>query len=168
MILSMESKGVGNCFHPSYKLSAKYVEMAYNTTLHNYLFNGKTLLNWAMFSSPRHPYLYAIMEAMVDVVRSSYLGKRVFYSTKGRKEWRTWYEVICGTGPKLVTSALRDMIAAGKNSQWRESVRIADTGFGGQFKATWKVPGWKPYTTKPGGHKHFKEGMVQFLKYYRK
>ena len=68
-----------DCYHPEYNFSYEFMSNQYNVSKDHihYIFNGRVIVNWAMFSMPRHPIFLDLMKNVVDMIRKEYIRESV-------------------------------------------------------------------------------------------
>lgn len=125
MILSEEgSSSLGECYVPSFHLNE---EKSIQTYLHNYsqaiyyhgepydgknvpeslnFFHGHTLLNWAIFTAPRHPVLLRTLMNIVEIIKLEYLRRSVLHITRWDVRFKPFF---CSTTFAL-TYSFREML----------------------------------------------------------
>lgn len=163
LIMSEEgSSSLGDCYIPTYKLSDVY---AYTTYSANYtsaihysglndknqptFFHDHTLINWAIFTMPRHPLFARVLHNIVDIVRSEYHRISVVHMTQWDVKWK---QVMCTTGFTL-TYTLRELELE-KSMQDSDYPRICSNNFKqykGNVKAIW-TGGDKLHYMKQNAH----------------
>lgn len=138
LILGIEGNDYTNeCYLPSYRLSDEHIQQSHNSTAFLSFFNGKFLINWAMFARPRHPLFLHVLHNIVEVIKNEYLGKSVLKTADaGRSR-----AVICATGPGILTATARSVVLKHHNlhgSILNYPLRLAGKDFeeyGGRFKS---------------------------------
>lgn len=96
------------------------------------MIGGKVLLNWAMFTAPRHPIMLELMRNVVDVIRSEFLRAPVVWMLSQDPRWKV---VHCATGPQILTATVLEMMLTRAIND--SSLRVAGKDFheyGGEFK----------------------------------
>jgi hypothetical protein len=149
MILSEEGdSSMGDCYQSNYHLSDQYLlskysnmsDIPYYNGIHPdsgypLFFNGHTLLNWAIFSMPRHPFLKATLINIVDVIKSEYKQKSILMITK----WDVKFKHVLCTTNFILTYTLRKMLID-KLLSSKEIPRVCTHDFRqykGKAKAVW-------------------------------
>jgi hypothetical protein len=111
------SSSLGDCYIPSYHLSdqATFAKFPNFTSAKHYhgmsnegiplFFHGNTLINWAIFTQPRHPVFRRALENAVELLRSEYVRRSFVYMTQWDKKWK---HVMCTTGFTL-TYTVREL-----------------------------------------------------------
>lgn len=158
LIMSEEgANGMAPCYEADFRLSdiataklnkttVKAVDSAY---FHGYeddgvprFFHGHTLVNWGLFSGPRHPLMREVLTNIVEVITSEYRRKTVLHITR----WDPPHKVgLCST-MFIMTYTLRDLLIRryfdsyneGKGKELRPRILTADYRvYGGKCKAIW-------------------------------
>jgi hypothetical protein len=104
LLLTVEGNPhITSCYQSDYFLSIEHMQKEFNRTNStlNELWGGKTLVNWAMFAAPRHPLLLTLMQNIVTLVRREYLRQPTLKLVEGERRSK---QIICGTGPGMLTS----------------------------------------------------------------
>ena len=166
LILTEEGpSSLGECYIPTYHLSVANSLLRFG---HNYsqalfhdaskkpddqpaFFHGNTLVNWGIFTMPRHPLFARILANIVEIGRSEYFQLSVLHVAKWDVRWKY---TMCSTGFTL-TYTLREMSLANASELFvpartsHESLsvssenvvpRIVENDFheyGGKAKAIW-------------------------------
>ncbi len=127
-----------------------------------YFFHGNTLINWCIFSAPRHPLFLNTLKNLVEVIRSGYIGKSYLHVAK----WEAKHKIgLCST-MFLMTYTLQEMLLNGSfmkgppsvdsksdtaaaavnitnntvinNNEWVPRISVRDfKEYGGKCKAIW-------------------------------
>jgi hypothetical protein len=134
MIIAEEGKSsLGPCYIPSYKLSDEALlrEYAHNCSAAKYFWNlttittesgstktvdffhGNTLLNWAIFVKPRHPFVLQILTNIVEIMKAEYSRKSVLAMSAWDHKWKVFF---CTT-TFVMTYTLREMLLANSLSE---------------------------------------------------
>ena len=147
LILSEEgASNLGPCYSRQFYLSefslnATYGHNASDALFFNHyntytelpvFFHGHTILNWAMFSKPRHSVLFHVLKNIVEIVKSLYLGLPSVHL--GRNDYR-WKMLFCSTTFTL-TYTIQQL--AMQNASDFQPPRIESNNFakyGGKVKA---------------------------------
>lgn len=96
-----------------------------------YVYGNRILINWAMFSIPRHPYILRVLTNLVEIIRLEYLTKEIIWMTKHHPRWKL---VHCATGPRLLTATIHEIWA--ESNQTELDIRMVSKDFktfGGEF-----------------------------------
>ena len=119
MILSWENNFLKPCYKKAYHLhsTVKY-------------YDGHTIIQWIMLTSPQHFILKKTLANLVDIIKSIYKKKSVLLP-----RITTFHMVLCTTGPHLFSNTIRNIV----NSNSSEFKGIRFDGFdykdlGGIFK----------------------------------
>jgi len=129
MVLSTENNKYWNCYNNHYNLSEDIVAQRYQSTQFKSYFDGKILVNWAMFSAPRHPLLLETMRYIVDLVKREYLKESVIELNAKDSKFKP---IFCITGPMLLTAVARNMISAHSATHGSSAsfpIRVVNTDF---------------------------------------
>eukprot|EP01031_Cornospumella_fuschlensis_P028662 gene28662-34604_t len=129
LIMSEEgASSLGDCYLPSFHLSDSYTYQTYfqphtppasgntpspyNAAHYNELkgqvpvfFHGHTLINWGIFTAPRHPLFFQVLHNIVDIMTSEYMRQSVVHISRWDPRWKA---VMCTTGFTL-TYTLREL-----------------------------------------------------------
>eukprot|EP01036_Dinobryon_divergens_P030427 gene30427-39670_t len=119
LIMSEEgSSSLGDCYIPTYHLSDASTFIRYpnfSQALHYHgvdektnlpiFFHDHTLINWAIFISPRHPVLLRTLHHIVEILRSEYLRKSFIHFARWEPRWKY---VMCSTG-FVLTYTVREL-----------------------------------------------------------
>ena len=134
LIVSYERNGFnGNrCYIPRYHLSD--FSTYRNATLRTKnIFYGRILLNWAIFSAPRHPIIEAVMINAVEIIKHEYHRDSVMRSLNAAFRWEA---IMCATGPSLLTATAREIVLNDNNNHITYKLAHNDfKEYGGRFKA---------------------------------
>lgn len=124
MILSEEGpNGLGPCYEPNFRLSDEFLLQHYSSNAsaakyfasittdaagvrHLNFFHGNTLINWAIFTKPRHPFLLRTLENIVEIIKHEYTHKSVLNIRRHDHRWKV---LTCSTGFAF-TYTLREML----------------------------------------------------------
>lgn len=111
------SSSLGACYIPTYPLSEvfsfkkypNYTDAVHYTGLNKNgeptFFHDRTLVNWGMFSQPRHPVFQRTLQHIVEIVTSEYNRVSVVHLTRWEVRWK---QVMCTTGFTL-TYTVREL-----------------------------------------------------------
>ena len=141
------ASSLGDCYVTNYHLSDSYVlQMHPNLTdipyFHGYhadskypmFFHGNTLVNWAIFSAPRHKLFEHVLRNIVEIITSDYLRKNLVMMTKWDVKWK---QVMCSTN-FVVTYTLRELLIEGLEPEYMPRVCRHDYAeYKGKAKAIW-------------------------------
>lgn len=103
---------------------------------------GRTLVSWAVFAAPRHPFIVKTLSNIVELIRLEYLRQSAL---KLRYYDHKWKVVMCTTGPTVLTVSVKQVLlehpelapGQGQMSSSSSGVRIEKRDFadyGGVFK----------------------------------
>jgi len=106
-ILSTERNDAHKCYNSDYKL---YM----NPKNTNALYGRKSLIQWLIISSPRHPFIIRTLVNMVDIVKNEYLKTSVMSTTV--KNHKTFLTLICSTGPGVFTASVNEVLMSHENN----------------------------------------------------
>ena len=145
------ASSLGECYISTYPLSETYAYSTYTnyTSAPHHtgyakrengkevpvFFHDNTLINWGIFTKPRHPLFYRTLQHIVEIVTSEY--HRVSFLNMRRWDKR-WKMVMCTTG-FVLTYTLRHLELEGSLSN-TEIPRILSNNFKqyqGNVKAFW-------------------------------
>lgn len=68
---------------------------------------GRTLVSWAVFAEPKHPFIRRTLENIVELIRLEYLRKSAL---KLRYYDHKWKIVMCTTGPTVLTVSVKQVL----------------------------------------------------------
>lgn len=119
LIMSEEgSSSLGDCYIPSYPLSDAFTVAHYrqnftkakhfnglNSRNQPIFFHDHTLINWAIFTQPRHPLFLQTLKHIHTILLSEYERISVIHMTRWDVRWK---QVMCSTGFTL-TFTLREL-----------------------------------------------------------
>lgn len=148
------SSSLGFCYIPQYSLNEIYSYQLYpNYTscphFHGMkanpmnssqqlpvFFHDHTLINWGIFTKPRHILFKETLTHIVEIIRSEYHRMSVVHMTRWDKRWKM---VMCSTG-FVLTYTVRDLELQGVFHNTLTAPRILQHNFrqyGGNVKAFW-------------------------------
>ena len=93
------------------------------------LFNNRYIVNWAIFSTARHPVLRRVLSNIVDVFKTEYFEQGAIKKQREAPWYLPWHSVICSTGPSILTASMRELLLENRNASWVKSMSIEDAGF---------------------------------------
>jgi hypothetical protein len=149
LIMSEEgSSSLGDCYIPTYTLSDKATYHRfpnYSTAVHYSGLGGKeqtptffhdhTLVNWGIFTRPRHPLFLRTLQHIVEIITTEYQRVSVIHLTRWDVRWK---QVMCSTG-FVLTYTTRELEL--ENSLAKEDIpRISVNNYKeykGNVKAIW-------------------------------
>jgi mannosyltransferase OCH1-like enzyme len=121
LIMSEEgSSSLGDCYISTYPLADQYIAKKYahnaSTAVHYsgkskdslsipQFFHDHTLVNWGIFTKPRHPLFQRTLQHIVEIISSEY--QRISYVHMTRWDVK-WKQVMCSTG-FVLTYTLREL-----------------------------------------------------------
>lgn len=147
LIVAYENNGFSGdvCYIPKFHLSDfhmnkhKHIQppeldrnLTYKKQLFGNIFHGRVLLNWAIFSAPRHLVIHKTLTSVVEVIHHEYIRDSVLRHLKGAYRWQL---VMCATGPSVLTASARELVID-NSSDFTYKLAGKDFGnYGGKFKA---------------------------------
>lgn len=123
LIMSEEgSSSLGDCYIPTYSLSetatyARFPNFSHALHFSGMVHRGKgsapvpsffhdhTLVNWGIFTRPRHPLFLRALQHIVEIVTSEYQRVSVIHLTRWDVRWK---QVMCATG-FVLTYSVREL-----------------------------------------------------------
>ena len=159
-----------HCFAPSYRLMDYIPATNQKRTFKN--FYSGVLIQWALFSVPRHTFYEATINRIAEVIGFEYRGKSLLQNRDGNL-----YNVWCSTGPYMITLAALDALKAMDNTtlahipQMRSSYAISRSAdwseHGGYHSSTLLSSG-----TKGNAGDYYQntlaKGQIPLLRSYKK
>jgi hypothetical protein len=105
-------------------------------------FHGNTIVNWGMFTMPRHVMFLHTLKNIVEILHAEYMRRPVLQITKWDQRWKY---VLCGTN-FVMTYTLRELALMNDTELVNAPPRICHRDFQqyyGKAKAIWtgKMPG---------------------------
>jgi len=148
LLLSEEgASSMGECYNPTYHLSdtstyflyANYTQATHYTGMSNehppnpQFFHGNTLVNWAMFTAPRHPIYAKILTSVVEIIKSMYLRESVLHLTR----WDVKFKPIFCCTNFVLTYSVREMeLENVVDKKWLPKISVNNfQEYGGNVKA---------------------------------
>jgi hypothetical protein len=109
IIISYEKNGFNGdvCWIPRYRLSDFKAFQNNSTRKAMDVFRSRVILNWAMFSSPHHPFINQTLHNIVEIIKHEYFHDPVLRHLRAAYRWQL---VMCSTGPSLFTASAREVI----------------------------------------------------------
>lgn len=119
-----------NCYINGYHLSHYNLSKTYQFNEYGNIFGGRILINWGMFSIPKHFILYNVMKNLVEIIRSEYLRENIIWQWKSEPRWKV---VHCATGPRLLTATIHELTIQRHDNLNIRMIEKDFKQFGGEF-----------------------------------
>ena len=106
IVATERNKFNDDCFIGTHHLSGTALTERFNKTP-EFLFDGRTLVNWGIAAAPRHPILLRAMTNLVELIKMEYLRVSVVYMRRYDARWKI---CMCTTGPAMLTASAREYV----------------------------------------------------------
>lgn len=141
------SSSLGACYIPTYPLSESYSFKKYtnfSAALHfdglnkdgqPTFFHDHTLVNWGIFTMPRHPVFARTLQHIVEIVYSEYNRVSVVHLTRWDVRWK---QVMCTTGFTLTYTVRELELERSLPEGWYPRICVNNYNqYKGNVKAIW-------------------------------
>lgn len=151
-ILGREKHKYGDsCYHRKFHLAGEAISEKYNVTGVGDLFGGRGILQWLFLAEAEHKILRQIILNLAEVLRLEYLGGFSMYRLATEP---TWKFIICGTGPGLWTSTIREMVVSKELAE--DEWRLLNKHDFVEYGAVYKLEQMKHLLSREGSHYMYK------------
>ena len=117
IVIAKEQNAYKNiCYNDTSSLNDRSLARYYNVSLPTIksIMEGRVIVNWALSSAPKHIFLYKAIENSVQLIRLEYLRQSVLLVNHWEPRWK---EVMCVTGPVMLTASIRQAILEYRRNQ---------------------------------------------------
>jgi hypothetical protein len=111
-VVAPENNDYAECYHADFYLHSSSTEKGAGNPnfLKSLPFDKRKLVQWLLVSRPRHPVMHAALRNIVQIVKQLYLRRPLM-----REASNLGKNVVCSTGPDMLTATTRHVILAHTN-----------------------------------------------------